>query len=354
MDGELGQTRRGLVKARRMAEASGRADLMGWVYKAAGDLACDDDELELALSYYNRALEQFEAAGEIRGQAATHGALSDLDLVAENHRAAFEHLYRCLELAEKVNDLELIAESHLKLGEIAAEHANHDSAVLHFSMALEAAKPGGDPTTLGYLRVSLGALAKDNGDLELAVEHLTDALVHYAAAEEVAAQGRVYLALGELEELQGRLEKAYEQRHKGLDLIEQDADLAEMTMTHLEMAGRALDRDEHDHAAQHYLRVLDLVKDSRSEDPFEGALVGAWLGEAHYGLGEVGLLRDDLDDAAEHLAQAEGYVDHGVLPETMVRVYLALSELAEARGDLEAAHEASNKAHHLMTQGVCA
>ena len=352
MSGELRQVRRGLAKAKRMAEASGRADLIGWVQKTAGDLACDDDELELALKYYTRALEQFEQINEVKGQAATHEALGDLDMVEDNHKSAFEHYFRCLELAEQVKDLDLIAESRLKLGEIATEHGSQGSALVHLTKALEAAQPGGDDTMLGYIRVSLGFLAKERGDLVLAMEHLAEAVVHYDHAQEVAAQGRVHLVLGELEEMRGDLGKAYEQRHRGLELIEQDADLAELTMTHLEMASRALERDEHDHAAQHYIRVLELVEDSHSDDPFEGALIGAWLGEAHYGLGQVGLLQDDLDSANQHLTCAEGYIDHGIVPETMVRIYLALSELAEAKGDLEGATVASDKARHVMTQVI--
>jgi LuxR family maltose regulon positive regulatory protein len=184
------------------------------------------------------------------------------------------------------------------------------------------------------------ALALVSGDLDATIAHANEALTLVPADDDLvgaAAGALAGLASWAMGDLAGA-HAAYTQSAVGLRRIGHLADVLGLYITLGDLRrtqGRLSD------AQRTYQEALELAAGEPGSAPLRGTA------DMHTGIAGVLLERDELADAAEHLAAGEQLGEHNGLPQNPYRRRVVAARLREAEGDLDQALDLLDEAERL-------
>lgn len=185
--------------------------------RSAGAIFAIAGEVDKAIDYYQRALEQTKAP---RTQEAILGSLGNAYALKRDYKTALGYYRQALEFGEKDPAktnlsvaLGIVGQTYLKIGDL-------KSAEQYINKALRVAKATANKQAEAF---SL----KDVGDLYFKLNRLDEAEKRYQAALKLGQdlgyediQWEVYEALGDLSQARGQDEKAHQYYQNAIELIE--------------------------------------------------------------------------------------------------------------------------------------
>jgi tetratricopeptide (TPR) repeat protein len=152
-----------------------------------------------ALAYFQRALEFYQQAGHLQGQATTHNSIATSDFNAGRWSMAEEHYRQARALFDQLADRYHQAFADNNLGGIALNQGQLDQALRFYQEALQTFTTlGAAPYVLGTVHMNLGATLTRRNELEAARQALraSQQLFQQAQAREFLPE--VWRRLGEL------------------------------------------------------------------------------------------------------------------------------------------------------------
>ncbi|MCV2423610.1 diguanylate cyclase [Paucibacter sp. DJ2R-2] len=288
----------------------------------------------------DRAHSLLEALGEVPG----HLDALNLQALIRTRQGAYEQALllhqRTLELARlhhvyqaEARALNNMALVHHALGQLpdALELLQH---------SLEVAARAGSITNQAYTLGQLGQVLQGIGEMELAVEHLQRSLRCARQSPDLARQATSALNLGALLSRLGQHAEARPHLEEALTLSRRTGNVSDLGQALLGLGQSCLAQGEADAA-------LAAFEEARPLAQRMGDIPS--LCSIELGLADLWRARNELAPAQGALERALGHASDGRISALAGRAHLALSELAELRGDPALALQ-HYKAHHACEQ----
>jgi tetratricopeptide (TPR) repeat protein len=245
-----------------------------------------------------------------------------------------------------------IAAGHSQCASILLADRRYREADSRYDLALSAARQVEDKELVGKILQHQGALADNQGQVERASHIYQQALKYFQEAGERRSVMLTYNLLGVTEAKAGRLAeaRAWFEGSRELALELQDQNCLGQAAQNIGIACRdegdaARERGEEVTARQHFEEALRFgneslqIKQRYSSKPDEAS---AWslLAQIHLRLGDLA--------SAEHHAHEARKVRESLDLKEVYKDYDNLSEIARARGNLDAAAEWAKKRDNLL------
>ena len=289
-------------------------------------------------------------------------AMGDLSNALRNegyHSEALSAAEKSLEISKCMGNHREIAAGHSQCASILLADRRYREADSRYDLALSAARQVGDKELVGKILQHQGALADNQGQFERASHIYQQALQYFQAAGERRSVMLTYNLLGVTEAKVGRLAeaRAWFEGSSELALELQDQNCLGQAVQNIGITCRdegdaARGRGAEVAARQHFEEALRFgneslrIKQGYSSKPEEAS---AWssLAQIHFRLGDLA--------SADHHAHEARKIRESLDLKEVYKDYDNLSEIAHARGDLDAAAEWAKKRddllHELERQG---
>jgi len=288
----------------------------------------------------DRAHSLLEALGEVPGFLE---ALNLQALILARQSAYEQSLLlhqRGLELARHHGELEAEARSLNNMAGIHLALGHLPEAMELLQRSLERAEHAGSLADQAYALGQLGQLLQSIGEMDLAVEHLQRSLLCARQTQDLARQATSALSLGSLLSKLGQHAEARPHLEEALNLSRRTGNVSDLGQALLGLGQSCLAQDETDAALAAFEEARPLaqrVGDIPSLCSIELALANLWQA------------RNELAPVQSALERALGHASDGRISALAGRAHLALSELAEQRGEHALALQ-HYKAHHACEQ----
>jgi tetratricopeptide (TPR) repeat protein len=187
--------RRALSRASSNADSAGMAALFGNI----GSGLLEDDRLDSAGVYLERARVLAAAIGDLRVQANATGALAGLREERGDFTGARDRYAAALALRERIGDTRGAAADYNNLGLLAQHLGDLDEAQRQFEAAQAINRRDGRDEVAATNLVNLAGLASLAGDFARAEALYRDALATWRATERWADAAAALYGLGQLE-----------------------------------------------------------------------------------------------------------------------------------------------------------
>ena len=241
--GSYEDSRETLLAAVDRAERAGADDARADAYKHLGTVASLSGDTGMAIDYYERSLQLYEARGDVLGQANVLNNIGIVHRKEGRYPQALQAHAKALAIRERIGDPLGIATSHNNLAQIELARGALTEAAADFTAALTRWSSIGYAAGVALAHTGLGITAVRRADAEYGRQHLQRALEEW---EELGS--RMYQS-----EIERYLAEAY---------------LPTDSTTALEWAKRAVGTAQAVHAIDQEgiaLQVLGTVHASRGE-----------------------------------------------------------------------------------------
>src|SRR5262245_37030496 len=325
-----------IERSREVASAIGDAEREWRALQFLGEFALAVDDVELAVTRFERALDVARAANFVAGEAISIHSLGVAAWVADELEPADELASRGIELLLGVDDPDATVPSPVNIAEIRLEIPGRlVGPRLLFEDTLQPFVAVPCAAAIGYALANRAGIARRRGDFPTALALLAESEERFSAASDdrgvattLVRRAYTYLAQGQAPAAQAELERALELRGNigdrrgrglvlaGLALVEIVAGAYDRADAQLSGACDVFRRPGDRWALSSTLwRAADLAIARGNVDDADAALTEAytvlqttqrerWLANTLIGLAEVATLRGNPARAAEILDEA--------------------------------------------------
>lgn len=217
---------------------------LGQVYARQGDLG-------RATVYYRKAVDGFEAAGDVSSMAHVLGNLGSAYRRGYDWQKAVENCYKSLKAFEEQKDGFGMAQMTGSLGRVYADMGERDLALLYYERSLRDFEALGDRRSAGWVLERLGRIKAEAKSWDDSARFFNKSLSTFdelgltqSSGMVLASMGRMYLDKGDLLLAREDLERSLKQLGRGMQPAYQNA-VASLAATYSGLAKQYL-RDAYD------------------------------------------------------------------------------------------------------------
>jgi adenylate cyclase len=174
--GAYEQSRQRLLEAVERAERAGADDARADAYKHLGTVASLSGDTVMALDYYGRSLQLYEARDDVSGQANVLNNIGVVYRKEGRYPEALRAHARALAIRERIGDPLGIGTSRNNVAQIELARGALDEAQVDFSAALQRWRSIGYAAGVALARTGLGITAVRRGDAETGRRELQGAI----------------------------------------------------------------------------------------------------------------------------------------------------------------------------------
>jgi tetratricopeptide (TPR) repeat protein len=314
---------------------------IGTTYGILGQILDEGRQPRLAIEACRRAIEYLEKApGEDARSnlSATLGSLANALSRLGRHDEALEAAERGVAIDEELERHRNAAAGHGRCAQILADQGRYAEADARYEKALDLARQVNDLELQGAILQHQGVLSRKRGDLPRSVELFEQAIGLFQRANNRGGEMLTYDLLASTEAECGHLDAAEAWYARSRELAEALDDRAHLAViahnvgilfqTRAEQAGDPAERDALLRRAVASIETSLAIKLERNDQ------VGA--ASSYFQVGVLHQMLGDLDRAEEQLRKALQIHEPLNLPDVW-KTYAILADVAEARGDAEAA-----------------
>ena len=207
----------------RVLRHAPRSKLHGDLLRSRGAIAATAGRAQDALRDFQRAFQQFVAAGEARSQAIALQDIGQIYWDAQDYRRVLDYYRQASELYTA--DPAFALTSHNNLGEVLRKLGRYDEAAKQYSQALGSARALNSPLLEVRILSNLAEAQTDGGRTSIAARSIDQALALSNAGEAAGWRPFVLGVAAKVAIAQGDLRRAaqlYEMTFAGLDLTKTD------------------------------------------------------------------------------------------------------------------------------------
>lgn len=151
-----------------------------------------------ALEIYNKAVTEFQAAGDLAGEAHSLKVIAQIHADWSHYGIAEQFLASSLEICKKLGSQRMTAQTNFALGELHLRRGNLTSAADIFESVLSSTRQSHDSIGQAYALCGIGNARRRLGDFDGAERALETAMTLSDLVDDRLVHGRVLLALAEL------------------------------------------------------------------------------------------------------------------------------------------------------------
>jgi CHAT domain-containing protein len=206
--------------AQRVAVQIGDTRGEGQALNATGAAYETQDDLPVALEYYQRALEVRERAGDERGMGAT---LSNMGIAFERQglfAEAFDHYERSAAISRRLDDSFTLASTLNNLGLAYYRQGDYARALEHYRESTAIFERESNRSALLRTSENMAMLHHAQGDHAQAAEMYLKVLAAHEAAKNTSGVARTLTNLSQLRSTEGRHDEAFAHLQRALALRE--------------------------------------------------------------------------------------------------------------------------------------
>lgn len=331
------------LEAEGLADGGDPAFQIGTTYTWLGQILDNALQPQLAIEACRCAIEQLEkdpsevAQGNLSAALGIlANALSELGRLDE----ALEAAERGVAINEELERHRNVAAGHGRCAQFLAVQGRYAEADARYEKALDLARQVGDMELQGSLLQHQGGLSRNRGDLPRSAELYERAIGLFQRASNQGSEMRTYDLLASTERRRGHLDAAEAWYARARGLAEALGDRAQLAANAQNVGILLQTRAEktEDPAERDALlrRAVASIEESLGIELERNNQVGA--ADSHSQLGILHRMLGDLNQSEEqHLKALQ--ISEPLNLRGVVREYHGLAEIAEARGDAEAAAE---------------
>ena len=256
----------------------------------------DIGNVHLSLHAYDDALTVFRKlyevtervhAGDIKKLGEVMFSMAEVLYAKKDYEEATLHFTLCKDLLQSNGSSHStdIANALHRLGDVSLSQENLDKAYDYYSQACEMRKSESDKLSLAETQHCLGVVARKRGELETAQELLLEALEIRRTSEDARKTGETLLEIGNIYRLQRELDGAISIYEKGLEVVDEDDELAvslDFALGHASLAN-----GDHPDALERYTRVREKRVAVFGRDDMRTGVTCRSLGLAHFLLNQA-------------------------------------------------------------------
>ncbi len=345
--GRLGEAVEALQGLAERLEAEGLADggdptfEIGTTYATLGQILANARQPQPAIEACRRAIVYFEKAPGEAARANLSAALGNLANALSDlgrHDEALEAAERAVTIDEELGHHRNAAAGHGRCAQILAAQGRHAEADARYEKALDLARQVNDLELQGAFLQHQGGLSHERGDLPRSAELFEQAIGLFQQAGDQEGEMQTYDLLASTEMLRGHLDAAEAWYSRARELAEAVGDRTQLAANAQNVGILLQARAEQTEAPAErevlLRRAVASIEESLAIWLELGDQVHAATSHSQFGI--LHRMLGDLDRAEEQHRKALEIREPLNLP-YVFKDYHGLAEIAEARGDAEAA-----------------
>jgi class 3 adenylate cyclase/tetratricopeptide (TPR) repeat protein len=281
----------------RIAERLGEVAVLAAGYTLLGHLCRLRGVGAVTVWYFQRGLDLYEVAGDIRGQAVAHDLIATAYFHTGQWQDAEREYLQAREISDLIGNKYSVALADNNLGGIALNQGRLDEALAFYRRALASLEQMGESLYVqGALHVNLGHTYVRRDEVESAYPHLRTAEAYFEQARARDWLPEMYRHFAEAALLLGDLDQAQSQVERALDLA-RELSMRNEEGNNLRILARvAMARGQLERAQQFLdgsIAILEQV-----QDHYEWARSLLALAELEYQRGDLAQCSHALDRCA--------------------------------------------------------
>ena len=244
-------------QAESIAEEIEYKEGLASVYNLLGNNYLDFGDLEMANTYYLKAIHMEKKLGNQRGIASALNNLSLIFVEQEDYETAAEYLEESIKTWESLNENHETLISTNNLGVIHRRQGNYEKALDYFWETSKQAILADEPDSLSYIiaTLNIGNTYRNIKDFNRSKVHLDTALEYLKRHEMTSHMIFTYIVMGNLYNDTGQFQKALEYTGEGLRLAESEQMREKIKEGH-ELMATIYDRLNEHALAFHHFRLF--------------------------------------------------------------------------------------------------
>lgn len=328
------------------------------------------------LGWYQQALDAITDDSILSAQI--HRNMAQLLQQQGDHKAAIQQWSHAIQQYEAANRDGHVAQTYCELGAAYASAGDGRMAQRQYEKALTALNANSDTIKRGDVLAAVATAYIDYGDLETAQAFFTESIEIARRAEDHRAEAIRRCAYGRLLALSDRgkqaiteLMQARNQSHEQGYLLTEAVATAYLGIAYASLNDYEKAREHQNRALSELrilaarseqasvevdlgdtLRALNLLDDAQNS--YESALalanehnnIAAQI-RAQFGLAQIALANEDIDQAADYLNTTEPFMRHLMFKRLQADWQQLQSQIHAARGEMDAAQTTWEEAHKL-------
>jgi diguanylate cyclase (GGDEF)-like protein len=286
-EGALHDLRRALALLEGAGDPRGRADVLNGI----GNVHWRRGEYPDAMRCQLRALEIQRAEGDRLGEGMSLNALGNVSYHLGDYGQALDYYQASLKVREEIGDRVGVAYCLNNIGNIHGQLGESRRALEYMLQAL-AIKEGADPQAAGISMLNVGSAYADLGDDARALEHMQRAAVRLRETGARDAEATCLRDIGRVHERRGDLDAALECYRGSLEITRSLGARSSEAETLIRLGALRVRRGEPDAGLADLHSALGMVSELGTRPQVYAA---------HEALTQVYEARGELDRALEHL-----------------------------------------------------